>query len=144
MYILTIIFTFSGLPEIHFDQDQGQFSEGSRLEVNCLSSGNPIPHVEWFLRGIPLSSDYDLGSGRLLFQYLQRNHSGIYTCISTVTFRDESYAANATFSIQVTGACTKTVTEKYSSLFYYPLLQYGRFKVHIVLFEFSIDIIYQP
>ena len=59
--------------------------EGQRFELTCEVSGRPTPKVFWKqnLNKVSELRDpliRDAGNGSLLFERLQSDHAGIYTC----------------------------------------------------------------
>ncbi|XP_048488585.1 basement membrane-specific heparan sulfate proteoglycan core protein isoform X3 [Plutella xylostella] len=72
------------LPTVNINPAYNEYSEGDRIELECLATGNPMPRITWQRasnRALPLYST--ISESRFIIERAFEEDSGEYRCIAT-------------------------------------------------------------
>ena len=106
MDLLILHCCFLDSPSIKILPTLSDFIKGSLAILSCQASGIPKPKLTWSKNGhqnIPETHvKQEVDSKLLMFQSIQLEHSGVYTCTATNQFGNASTSTNVTVIGKVT------------------------------------------
>ena len=135
----------AGVPTTMNLNDTVTVQEGDSINIACVSSGNPIPTISWYLGSSPapfsLSNtviDLEAGISReipgdqstpTVLRFSEGNitsvlqitnavypaHDGEYTCVGLNSHNEVDNTSNATITVQVQGICDLLHIELYAA-----------------------------